>query len=42
MADGSTREIAGDIDPKIFKAMCTIHGSETIDMSTVTPSQAGQ
>lgn len=32
-ADGSSRVISADIDPEVFKAMCTIHGAETIDMS---------
>lgn len=27
-ADGSARVIAADIDPAIFKAMCTIHGND--------------
>jgi hypothetical protein len=32
-ADGSTKFISADIDPEIFKAMCTIHGAEQVDMS---------
>lgn len=32
MADGSVRQISKDIDPAVFRAMCTIHGAETIDM----------
>ena len=32
MADGSTRILNADIDPEVFKAMCTIQGSEQIDM----------
>ena len=27
MADGSARVIWGKIDPEVFKAMCTIHGT---------------
>jgi len=30
-ADGSVRAISADIDPKVFRAMCTIHGAETVD-----------
>jgi hypothetical protein len=33
MADGSVRFISSDIDPQVFKAMCTIHGAESIDLS---------
>lgn len=32
-ADGSARVISGDIDPEVFKAMCTMHGAEQIDMT---------
>jgi Protein of unknown function (DUF1559) len=32
-ADGSARFISADINPEIFKAMCTMHGAEQIDMS---------
>lgn len=32
-ADGSARTISADIDPAVFKAMCTMHGAEQIDMS---------
>jgi hypothetical protein len=35
MADGSARVISATIDPEIFKAMCTIHGAEQIDMGKV-------
>jgi hypothetical protein len=35
MADGSSRVISATIDPEIFKAMCTIHGAEQIDMGKV-------
>lgn len=32
-ADGSSRVISADIDPEVFKAMCTMHGAEQIDMN---------
>jgi len=31
-ADGSARVVSANVDPEIFKAMCTMHGSEQIDM----------
>jgi len=31
-ADGSARVLSSSVDPEIFKAMCTMHGSEQIDM----------
>lgn len=33
MADGSARTISAEIDPEVFKALCTMHGAEKIDMS---------
>ncbi|MBI3464764.1 MAG: DUF1559 domain-containing protein [Planctomycetes bacterium] len=33
MADGSVRFISADIDPQVFKSMCTIHGAESVDLS---------
>ncbi|MGQ0637554.1 MAG: DUF1559 family PulG-like putative transporter [Planctomycetaceae bacterium] len=33
MVDGSARVVSADIDPDVFKAMCTIHGAEQIDLS---------
>jgi hypothetical protein len=33
MADGSVRFISAEIDPKVFKSMCTIHGADSIDLS---------
>ena len=36
-ADGSCRAISSDIAPEIFKAMCTMHGAEQIDLSKVVP-----
>jgi hypothetical protein len=32
-ADGSARVISANIDPAVFRAMCTIHGSETVDLN---------
>ena len=32
MADGSVRQVPANIDPKVFRAMCTIHGAETVDL----------
>ncbi|MCI0362105.1 MAG: DUF1559 domain-containing protein [Planctomycetaceae bacterium] len=32
MADGSVRQIPANVDPKVFRAMCTIHGAETVDL----------
>ncbi|HZN34872.1 MAG TPA: DUF1559 domain-containing protein [Pirellulaceae bacterium] len=38
MADGSVRQINPQIDPAVFKAMCTIHGSEKVDLEkSATP-----
>lgn len=39
MADGSIRHISSDIDPEVFKALCTIHGAEPIDLKTTGISQ---
>ncbi len=36
-ADGSSREISADIDPQVFRAMCTIHGAEKVDIPAGTP-----
>jgi hypothetical protein len=33
MADGSVRVIGANISPQVFKAMSTIHGAETVDLS---------
>jgi hypothetical protein len=33
MADGSVKRISKDIDPAVFRALCTIHGGESIDMA---------
>lgn len=40
-ADGSSRVVSADIDPEIFKALCTIHGAETIDMSKLVENGLG-
>jgi hypothetical protein len=32
-ADGSARTLSADMDPSVFRAMCTIHGAETVDVS---------
>jgi hypothetical protein len=40
MADGSVRQIPANIDPKVFRAMCTIHGGETVDLAPLGPSLA--
>jgi DNA-directed RNA polymerase subunit RPC12/RpoP len=36
MADGSVRHVSGKVDPKVFKAMCTIRGGETVDLEQDT------
>lgn len=33
MADGSVKRISKEIDPAVFRALCTIHGGETIASS---------
>jgi hypothetical protein len=30
-ADGSVREISAEVDPRVFRSMCTIHGADSID-----------
>lgn len=37
-ADGSSRVISADIDPEVFKAMCTMHGAEQVDMQKLLTS----
>lgn len=32
LADGSVRRISKDIDPAVFRALCTIHGGEKVDL----------
>lgn len=36
-ADGSVRMISPNVDPAVFRAMCTIHGAETVDLQTAAP-----
>jgi hypothetical protein len=38
MADGSVRHVLASIDPAVFKAMCTIHGQDSADLQTHSPS----
>ncbi len=37
MADGSVRYVPRTVDPKVFKAMATIHGGETGDLEEAAP-----
>jgi hypothetical protein len=37
MADGSVRHVAAGIDPAVFKAMCTIHGQDSVDLERIAP-----
>jgi hypothetical protein len=37
-ADGSTRHLSEDIDPSVFRAMCTIHGADSVDGSHLGPA----
>jgi hypothetical protein len=32
MADGSVRQISENVEPRVFKAMSTIHGAESVDV----------
>lgn len=32
MADGSVRQISADVDVKVFRAMCTVGGADSIDL----------
>jgi hypothetical protein len=32
MADGSARVIDGAVDPRVFRALCTVHGAERVDL----------
>jgi hypothetical protein len=36
MADGSVRRVTGDIDPQVFRAMCTTHGADSVDLERST------
>jgi uncharacterized protein DUF1559 len=35
MADGSVRTLSNKVDPKVFEALVTIHGGETVDWSRI-------
>jgi hypothetical protein len=37
MADGSVRFVPQSVDAKVFRALCTIHGSESVDLETAAP-----
>jgi hypothetical protein len=37
MADGSVRLISENIDPAVFRAMCTMHGAESVDLPSAAP-----
>ena len=32
-ADGSVKNISADIDPAVFRALCTIHGNDAVDLA---------
>jgi hypothetical protein len=38
MADGSVRYIPTSVDPQVFRALCTIHGAESIDLEAAAPA----
>jgi len=40
MADGSVRHVSENVDPRAFKAMCTIHGADSVDLDRAAPSFA--
>ena len=40
MADGSVRHVSGNVDPRVFKAMCTIHGADSVDLDRAAPAFA--
>lgn len=35
-ADGSARTISKSIDPAVFRALCTIHGAESVDLGSMS------
>lgn len=41
-ADGSARVISSKINPKVFEAMCTMHGAEQFDMNEVVFQETGK
>ena len=40
MVDGSVRQVTAAVDPRVFKAMCTTHGAESVDIERSAPSFA--
>jgi hypothetical protein len=32
MADGSVRRVSSNVDARVFKAMCTIRGADSVDL----------
>jgi DNA-directed RNA polymerase subunit RPC12/RpoP len=40
MADGSVRHVAGNVDPRVFRALCTIHGAESVDLNASSQPHA--
>src|SRR5688572_15015535 len=36
MADGSVRQVTANVDPHVFRSMCTIHGADTVDVQQAT------
>jgi hypothetical protein len=32
MADGSVRFVSANVEPTVFRSMCTIHGRDTVDL----------
>jgi hypothetical protein len=42
MADGSVRRISKDIDPAVFRSLCTMHGAEAIDLKALDAAPGGK
>jgi hypothetical protein len=40
MGDGSVKRISKDIDPAVFRALCTIHGGEKVDLPATAAIQS--
>jgi hypothetical protein len=40
MADGSTRHLSADMDPAVFRALCTIRGGDAVDVGPLGPVAA--
>jgi Protein of unknown function (DUF1559) len=38
MADGSVRHVTASVDPRVFKAMCTIRGADSVDLGQASTS----